>query len=89
MIIWSSSLPLTSYFYPRPAGRPQLDRRVSEMVRMFHPRCVPTTPCADPLPPQPQAAQGYDPRRSNVKEDALAEFIRAPITGDLKEVRAA
>jgi len=33
-------------------------------------------------------AQSYDPRRSNVKEEALAEFIRAPITGDLTEVRA-
>lgn len=31
-------------------------------------------------------AEGYDPRRSNVKEDALADFIRAPITGDLTEV---
>lgn len=31
-------------------------------------------------------AQNYDPRRSNVKEEALAEFIRAPITGDLTEV---
>lgn len=34
-----------------------------------------------------QATQSYDPRRSNVKEEALAEFIRAPITGDLTEVR--
>ena len=31
-------------------------------------------------------AQSYDPRRSNVKEEALAEFIRAPITGELTEV---
>lgn len=32
------------------------------------------------------ASQAYDPRRSNVKEEALAEFIRAPITGELTEV---
>lgn len=34
----------------------------------------------------PQGDAGYDPRRSNVKEDALADFIRAPITGELREV---
>lgn len=33
-----------------------------------------------------QMAQTYDPRRSNVKEESLATFIRAPITGDLTEV---
>jgi hypothetical protein len=31
-------------------------------------------------------ADGYDPRRSNVKEDSLANFIRSTITGDLTEV---
>jgi len=30
--------------------------------------------------------RGYDPERSNIKTDALAEFIVTPITGDLYEV---
>lgn len=31
-------------------------------------------------------ADGYDPNRSQNDPDRLAEFIQAPITGDLKEV---
>jgi len=30
--------------------------------------------------------QGYDPSRSQVKNDALARFIQAPLTGDLSEI---
>lgn len=33
-----------------------------------------------------QANQGYDPRNSLVKDDGLADFIKAPVTGDLTEV---
>lgn len=33
-----------------------------------------------------QANQGYDPRNSLVKDNGLADFIKAPITGDLTEV---
>eukprot|EP00604_Paraphysomonas_vestita_P002499 CAMPEP_0174819426 /NCGR_PEP_ID=MMETSP1107-20130205/2646_1 /TAXON_ID=36770 /ORGANISM="Paraphysomonas vestita, Strain GFlagA" /LENGTH=117 /DNA_ID=CAMNT_0016032879 /DNA_START=34 /DNA_END=387 /DNA_ORIENTATION=- len=31
-------------------------------------------------------SQGYDPNRSQVKNDKLAEFIQSSITGDLEEV---
>ena len=31
-------------------------------------------------------SEGYDPKRSTINDDKLAEFIRAPITGDLKEI---
>ena len=47
---------------------------------------LPNPPPPPPIPATPTQAQNYDPRRSNVKEEALAEFIRAPITGDLTEV---
>ncbi|CAM9138687.1 unnamed protein product [Phaeothamnion confervicola] len=35
---------------------------------------------------RPQAATGYDPKRSKINDDKLAEFIRSPITGDITEV---
>jgi hypothetical protein len=31
-------------------------------------------------------ADGYDPKKSQVNDDKLAEFIRASITGDIREV---
>ncbi|KAH7491938.1 hypothetical protein PRIC1_002591 [Phytophthora ramorum] len=31
-------------------------------------------------------ADGYDPQKSRVAEDTLADFLRAPLTGDLTEV---
>ena len=31
-------------------------------------------------------SSGYDPRRSQVKEEALSNFIMSTITGDLREV---
>ena len=31
-------------------------------------------------------AQGYDPSRSRNDPDKLAQFIQAPITGDLEEI---
>lgn len=31
-------------------------------------------------------SDGYDPQKSRVAEDALADFLRAPLTGDLTEV---
>lgn len=31
-------------------------------------------------------ADGYDPQKSRVAEDTLADFLRAPLTGDLLEV---
>ncbi|CAM9808718.1 unnamed protein product [Pylaiella littoralis] len=32
------------------------------------------------------AETGYDPKRSKVSEDKLAEFIRSAVTGDITEV---
>ncbi|KAF1316005.1 hypothetical protein FI667_g15694, partial [Globisporangium splendens] len=32
------------------------------------------------------SADGYDPQKSRVAEDTLADFLRAPLTGDLTEV---
>lgn len=34
-----------------------------------------------------QASEGYHPERSQVSPDSLAQFLRAPITGDLHEVQ--
>uniref|UniRef100_A0A7S2V4V0 Uncharacterized protein n=1 Tax=Fibrocapsa japonica TaxID=94617 RepID=A0A7S2V4V0_9STRA len=31
-------------------------------------------------------AEGYDPKRSSISEDALATFLRNPITGDITQV---
>ena len=31
-------------------------------------------------------SDGYDPQKSRVAEDTLADFLRAPLTGDLNEV---
>ncbi|TYZ67869.1 hypothetical protein PybrP1_002406 [[Pythium] brassicae (nom. inval.)] len=31
-------------------------------------------------------SDGYDPQKSRVAEDTLADFLRAPLTGDLTEV---
>ena len=31
-------------------------------------------------------ADGYDPQKSRVAEDTLADFLRAPLTGDLTVV---
>ncbi|GLD98784.1 hypothetical protein PINS_up007502 [Pythium insidiosum] len=31
-------------------------------------------------------SEGYDPQKSRVAEDTLADFLRAPLTGDLTEV---
>jgi len=31
-------------------------------------------------------AEGYDPKRSRVSDSTLADFLRAPLTGDLQEV---
>ncbi|KAJ0408709.1 hypothetical protein P43SY_001933 [Pythium insidiosum] len=31
-------------------------------------------------------SEGYDPQKSRVGEDTLADFLRAPLTGDLTEV---
>ncbi|TMW66543.1 hypothetical protein Poli38472_004308 [Pythium oligandrum] len=31
-------------------------------------------------------SDGYDPQKSRVAVDTLADFLRAPLTGDLKEV---
>jgi hypothetical protein len=32
------------------------------------------------------SSDGYDPQKSRVAEDTLADFLRAPLTGDLNEV---
>lgn len=34
----------------------------------------------------PDMKVGYDPKRSKVSDDKLAEFIRSAITGDITEV---
>ena len=31
-------------------------------------------------------SDGYDPQKSRIAEDRLADFLRAPLTGDLLEV---
>lgn len=41
--------------------------------------------CAFPFIPTKQA-DGFHPDKSRVNVDTLAEFIRAPVSGDLNEV---
>lgn len=36
--------------------------------------------------PTSTMSDGYDPQKSRVAEDTLADFLRAPLTGDLTEV---
>lgn len=43
-------------------------------------RLCPISPLDDTM------ADGYDPQKSRVAEDTLADFLRAPLTGDLTEV---
>ena len=39
-----------------------------------------------PRAPASSASEGYNPNRSRVADDRLADFLRSPLTGDLLEV---
>jgi hypothetical protein len=46
----------------------------------------PNSPLLPPSPSLPPQAEGYNPKKSRVSDDTLADFYRSPFTGDITEV---